>query len=268
MQSQFICPKCQKPLSIAGGAYKCHEGHSYDISKQGYVNLLPPSSKGVHGDNKEMIKARRAFLDQGYYKPLADALVNAIGSYWSRQEGALLDAGCGEGYYTQYLEVLPGLCCCGIDISKDALILASKRLKNTSLAVANVYHMPFDASSFDIITNVFAPFDRSEYHRVLKENGRIYIVIPDENHLFELKAAIYDTPYKNQLSPFELEGFELLSESRLSYSIDLKSSSDLQALFKMTPYYYRTSVQNRARLDSLNRLETTAEFVILEYLKK
>ena len=179
----------------------------------------------------------------------------------------LLDAGCGEGYYTQYLDSLPHVRCCGIDISKDALIYASKRLKNTSLAAASVYHMPFAPSTFDIITSVFAPFDINEYSRVLKKNGRIYMVIPDENHLFELKSAIYDTPYKNQLSPFKLEGLELLSEKRISYRISLESQDDIQSLFKMTPYYYRTSPQNRARLDTLSSLETSVEFVILEYGK-
>ena len=152
--SIFICPKCRRPLNVTGGSMVCESGHCYDIAKQGYVNLLLQSGKHVHGDNKQMIASRKSFLDKGYYSHLRDALSTCVNKHL--KDGVLLDAGCGEGYYPFGLSE-DGYELYGIDISKDALIYASKRGKFMKTAVASVYSMPVADMSCDGVISVFSP---------------------------------------------------------------------------------------------------------------
>lgn len=260
--SILICPVCGEKLDISGKAYVCPERHSFDIAKSGYVNLLlsKHAGKTVHGDNKLMVQARRDFLEKGYYSPLRDALCEKI------QNGVILDAGCGEGYYTAGIsDKLDNSEIYGIDISKTAVELASKRRKNMTLATASVFHIPVADNSCDSLVTIFSPYCGEEFRRVLKKDGTMFMAIPSEMHLWELKKAVYDTPYKNEVKPYELEGFGLSGKKRITYKFLLESQQDIQSLFSMTPYYYRTGRQQQERLLSLDRLEITADFELLTY---
>ena len=95
MQTIYICPKCKAPLLFSERVAKCAAGHSYDRAKEGYYNLLLTSVGGTHGDNKEMIDARRTFLDAGYYEPLSDAL-NTLVCKNLAEGGTVLDGGAGD----------------------------------------------------------------------------------------------------------------------------------------------------------------------------
>lgn len=272
--SILICPVCGESLSKSGKSYACPKNHSFDTAKSGYVNLLLSKHVGktVHGDNKLMVQARRNFLDKGFYKPLLDALCEAVCNNLP-DGGILLDAGCGEGYYTS------GVCealaesritadIFGIDISKIAADYAAKRCRNASFAAASVFHIPCADASCDVLMTLFAPYCGEEYRRVLKENGTMIMAIPSENHLWELKQAIYDTPYKNEVKPYELEDFELSDKRHISYRISLDSQEDIQSLFSMTPYYYRTGKREQERLAALEKLETQVDFELLTYHTK
>ena len=94
------------------------------------------------------------------------------------------------------------------------------------------------------------------------------MVIPSELHLWEMKQAIYDTPYKNEVKPYELEGFSLCGKQKLRYTIDLDNAADIQSLFSMTPYYYKTGREQQERLSALEKLTTTVDFEVLTYRKK
>lgn len=264
----FVCPKCMGKLNISGGSAVCGAGHSYDRSKHGYFNLLLSSSGGTHGDNALMVEARRAFLDGGYYEPLALALTKA--AILSLKEGAvLLDAGCGEGYYTEYVARKfaehPHTRVVAFDISKDAAKRCARRIPSAEVAVASSYHMPLSDSTVDVIINTFSPLAIDEVRRVLRVGGRFIMAIPGEEHLFGLKSAIYDTPYKNKVENTVIEGFSLLSEQELKYTINLNTGEDIRALFMMTPYAYRTNAMGRERVFSLKELSTAAHFHILTY---
>ena len=91
------------------------------------------------------------------------------------------------------------------------------------------------------------------------------MAIPSENHLWELKKAVYDTPYKNEVRPYELDGFVFIDKKRITYKFRLESQQDIQSLFSMTPYYYRTGKIQQEKLSSLESLETTADFELLTY---
>lgn len=268
--SIFICPVCGKKLEISGNSYGCEAGHSFDISRSGYVNLLLSKhiGKTVHGDNKLMVQSRREFLDKGYYSPLCEALCEAVSEHFSGS--VIIDAGCGEGYYTaaiidklKQLNIAADVC--GIDISKTAVEFSAKRCRSAELAVASVFHIPVGESSCDMLVTLFSPYCGEEFRRVLKKGGIMIMAIPSEDHLWELKQAIYDTPYKNQVKPYELEGFELVNKKRITYEMQLDNSEDINALFSMTPYYYRTGREQQERLARLSQITTKADFELLVY---
>ena len=268
--SIFICPVCGEKLERKENAYICGRNHSFDVARSGYVNLLLSKNMGktVHGDNKFMVQARRRFLDKGYYAPLCDALCDAVCD--SFEGGTILDAGCGEGYYTAAIidklhEQNIAYDVYGIDISKAAVEYSARRCRDAELAVASVFHIPAADSSCDMLVTLFAPYCGEEFRRVLKDNGVMIMVIPSENHLWELKKAIYDTPYRNEVKPYELEGFRLESRKRITYEISLDSQEDIDALFSMTPYYYRTGREQQERLARIGSICTEADFELLVY---
>lgn len=272
--SVFVCPVCGAMLENTGKSYICSKSHSFDIARSGYVNLLLSKhiGKAVHGDNKLMVKARRDFLEKGCYLPLCSAVCDEALKYaenWS----AVLDAGCGEGYYTSSMKAAfdrsdIAVKMFGIDISKVAVEYAAKRDRSVSFAAASVFHLPVADRSCDLLVTMFAPYCGGEYTRVLKEDGIMIMAIPSENHLWELKKAIYDTPYKNEVKPYELDGFEHIGVRRVSFTMELTEKEDIRSLFFMTPYYYKTGRTEQERLETLETLTTQADFEVLTYRRK
>lgn len=265
--SHLICPVCRAALSAREKRLCCPFGHSFDIAKQGYVNLLLGGGK-QHGDNALMIEARRKFLSAGYYAPLAEALKNAVTAYL--QGGAsLLDIGCGEGYYTAAVREALGdeARLYAFDISKDALKAAAKRKLGATLFVASAYDVPVADDSMDGICLFFSPYAREEILRILKRGGVFFMAIPGERHLLGLKQALYDTPYLNRPENTEIEGLHLLSDVAVEDEITLCDSQAIADLFAMTPYYYKTSPRDKAKLASLSTLKTEIDFRLLVYEK-
>lgn len=265
----FSCPVCGAELACDGRSLRCENNHCYDLAKQGYVNLLmsQKSSAKRHGDDKLMVRSRSDFLDKGYYAPLRDAVV-AVAKQNAAPGCVVMDAGCGEGYYTAAVcEALEsaGLSptVFGVDISRDALIAAGRRGKSLRLAVGSIFSLPVADESCDLLLNVFAPEAAQEFARVLKPGGILLRVIPLRRHLFELKAAVYDRPYENEPEDPSLPGFTLLGVDELRGEINLPCSEDIRSLFSMTPYYYKTGAADQAKLNGLTALKVTTEFGIV-----
>lgn len=267
--SNFICPVCKSEISLFERTYKCQNNHCFDLSKDGYVNLLmsQQSSLKRHGDDKLMVKARREFLEKGFYNELRQALCETLKEVLP-DSSTIVDVGCGEGYYTSEISKVNNFEIFGIDISKDALKYASKSVKNSSFAVASAFSLPFAENSADCVLSVFAPSAYEEFYRVLKSDGKLIKAIPLENHLWELKCALYKEPYKNKPEKRNDELFELVSQKEIKYKINLTEKDDIENLFKMTPYYYKTSREDAEKLLSLDSLETTVHFGIEIYEKR
>ena len=268
MNDVTICPKCHMPLSRVGSSAKCALGHTFDFAKEGYLNLLLGSVGGTHGDNREMLTSRRAFLERGHYAPLRDAMADYVKTLTPR-EGNLLDIGCGEGYYTAaFCAARGGGAVYAFDISKEGVRLAAKRRMGAHLAVASAYGMPYADGAFDTVTNLFSPLCPEEISRTLKRGGHFLMAIPESEHLYDLKCVLYDTPYKNEPLEDTIEGLTFLESRRLTYRIELESQEEIAALFMMTPYAYRTPREGRERLRALSSLTTTVDFRILVYRKE
>ena len=269
----LICPVCSKPLLVEEKCARCEAGHSFDRAKEGYFNLLLSSSSGGHGDDKAMLLARRAFLEKGYYSHLLDALTKVCLENFGKGS-TLVDAGCGEGYYTDALcralsEKFGEVSFFAFDIAKDAAKLVSKKMKNSATVfVSSAYRMPLADASADGVLSLFAPFAREEYLRVLKPGGLLIRAYPLEEHLFSLKKAVYENPLKNEAVSDAGDGWDGVEEIRVSKSIHLDSNEDITALFGMTPYAHKTSEKDREKLNALESLRVETDFGISIYRKK
>lgn len=269
--SVWKCPVCGSFMQHRGRAWSCSQGHSFDMAKSGYVNLLPANRKHAKnpGDNAVMMRARKNFLDAGHYAPLLQALEKAAVRY-GRAGGVLLDAGCGEGYYTEGVSTALAKAgmpmeTYGVDISKSAADAAAKRCPDAHFAVGSVYHLPVADKCCDMLMTIFAPYCGEEFHRVLHKGDTMLMVIPGQQHLWGLKEAIYDVPYPNAVRDYALDGFELIQAEYVDSWLKLDDPADIQNLFQMTPYYYKTGREEHARLEQLESLSTQISFEILQY---
>ncbi len=271
--SSFLCPLCGEVLTEQSGCLRCSKGHSFDKARSGYVNLIPPNAKHakVPGDNKLMVNARRDFLEKGYYAPFAKAVAEVAVRYLGeRSHPVVLDAGCGEGYYTAAIAdalaaTRPDVM--AVDISKFAAEKCARRCPDARCAVASVYHLPIQTESCDGVVSLFSPYCGEEYLRVLKPGGIFLMGIPGRLHLWELKKALYDEPYENEVKDYRLEGFSFEEKIPVDSRIYLPDNQDIRNLFSMTPYYYKSGVDTDRKLAELPDLETGISFEILVYRK-
>lgn len=266
--SVLICPVCKNSLTTYEHCYKCENNHSFDIAKEGYVNLLSAHKSGDKvGDNKDMARSRRDFLNKGYYSTLANAVGSCVEKY-SNNGDNVLDICCGEGYYTSHFTQSFNRNFYGFDISKNMIKLASKRRCNASFFVANISDIPICSGSVKLAFHLFAPFHSAEFSRILCDDGVIATAIPGKEHLFEIKQVLYKEPYFNDEKPPMEDGLEIVEKIRAKSKITLENNDDIMSLFKMTPYYYHTPSEGMSKLEALNTLETTIDFVIIVYRKQ
>lgn len=259
----ILCPKCKKELKQIDRSFQCENRHSYDVAKQGYVNLYLTHKK-ITGDNQLMVNARTRFLNNGHYQQLCNSVIETLSEL---NLHTLVDAGCGEGYYTNSIKEKLNLEIYGFDLSKYALKEAARKKNGVFYAVSSVYELPLEDACTDGVLSIFAPVAEKEVCRVLHENGYFVKVEPAEHHLYEMKQVLYEDVYLNEEEPVLYEGFELVERKKLSYMLKLESAQEIQDLFMMTPYYYRSPKKGVEQLNTLEYLETTAEFYIDVYKK-
>lgn len=281
--SLFKCPVCSKPLLQEDQQYRCHNGHNYDISRKGYVNLLLRKDKGSGdpGDTKEMLNSRREFLNKGYYEifsdainkvvlqDLTDAKINDSTGKANKRKINILDAGCGEGYYLRRLndELISAtdIDLYGIDVSKPAIHLAAGGDKRIHFAVGSTYHIPLLPNSVDYILCIFSPRDEAEFLRVLKPGGKLIVAAPGPRHLYGFKMALYQGSEEIGQKGTVGEGFCLTDEIHVTYTLELNSTEDILNLLTMTPYIRHTDEDMVDNLKKLTHLTTEVDFNILVY---
>ena len=270
--SFFRCPLCSAPLTRGERAYTCPGGHSFDRSAAGYVHLLPANRKHSQnpGDDKAMVAARSAFLEKGYYSPLREALCAlALRDTADLPAPALLDSGCGEGYYTQGLhQALPQAALCGFDISKLAVKAAAGKYKSVEFGVASSFAIPLREASVHLLTDVFSPLAAEEFARVVKPGGFFLYAVPGERHLYGLKELLYENPYENPHRETEYPGFRFVGRTAVRGEIRVPDSQTAVDLFTMTPYYWKTGPQAAQRLETVEGFSTEIGFDFLLYQRQ
>lgn len=265
MTSLFRCPLCAKPLERTGEGLACRSGHCFDRAAAGYVHLLPANKKHSKspGDDREMVAARSAFLGKGHYAPLLDTLCEAARDCLDISAPVIVDSGCGEGYYTAGLyRALSGRepRMAGVDLSKFALRRAAKKLPQGEFAVASAYRLPLADGCADLLTNIFSPLAAEEFARVLKPGGFFVYAVPSARHLWEIKEVLYAKPYENPVRREDYTGFAWQGVREVRDVLSLTDQADIMALFRMTPYAWKTPEEGVRKLEALRRLDVQIGF--------
>jgi 23S rRNA (guanine745-N1)-methyltransferase len=263
----YRCPLCQSLLVLVNKTYRCDNNHCFDQAKEGYVNLLPVQYKHSKspGDNKAMVDARRAFLDKGYYQPLIDEITK-LHQTFCNERATILDAGCGEGFYTHQHKKLTNTVY-GVDIAKEAIKIAAKRYKSCEFSVATLSHLPFNDYFFDWVYSIYAPILEDEFNRVLTNKGYLLTVTPAENHLFELKSLIYREAKEHNTLKSPINNMTLVKEQRLHYQMDFDNGKDITNLLAMTPFAFKTTPELLSDLSKKTQFSCQADFLIRLYQK-
>lgn len=264
----LMCPVCREKLSLTEKTWHCVNRHSYDLAKQGYVNLHVVQHKHSKnpGDTPESVQARRAFLSAGHYAPLQQAVVQKIAQL--RIEN-LLDIGCGEGYYTNAMQA-EVLQCIGVDIAKNAVQVAAKLNKDITWVVGTGATLPVLDASIDLCTSLFSPIPKQEILRVLKDNGYLMVVTPAEQHLYAMREALFEEVKAHDSAKFVeqlQDAFDLVEDIVIDAPMQL-NQSDLKNLIAMTPYAYKAKPERRAALEAHETFDLAAQFQIYLFKKK
>jgi len=266
--ANYLCPLCQHALILTDKTYRCNNNHSFDQAKQRYVNLLPVQFKHskMPGDNKEMVIARRAFLDKGFYQPLVDKMLELYQKY-AEPSTPLLDAGCGEGFYTHQHKTATNEVY-GVDIAKETIKIAAKRYKNCHFSVGTLSKLSFADNYFGWLISVYAPILETEFTRLIKREGYLLTVTPAEQHLFELKQLIYRQANQHDVSKSSINELTLIEEQTLTYPLNFDNSDDVLNLLAMTPFAFKASKELKAQIKAMTKFTCQADFVLRLYKKK
>ena len=259
----LICPVCASSLNKTDNqkSFECENSHLFDVSKQGYTNLLLSHfKKSKHpGDTTEMVLARKAFLNRKHYEQVSDELNRLAKIYCEHPAINYADLGCGEGYYTERLKKFfkhSSITACGIDISTPAIKSACKRDTEIQWLVSSASHIPIASGSQDLTTCLFFRFDAHEVARVLKSGAVLISANTGANHLIELRQHLYDNVKIDKPEP------KITNESRLEhlktvaikYPIKLNSQIEIEQLLAMTPHYWRVTQEKKQALNTLDHL--------------
>lgn len=262
---QLLCPICREPLQKENNSLVCAHRHSYDIARQGYVNLLTVQQKHSldPGDTQEQVMARREFLEAGFYAPISQALNQAALDY--NAQGEILDVGCGEGYYSARLAQAMNAPLTGLDISKEAVRCAAAKYKAYTWLCTTAAHIPVPDGSVGTLSSLFALTLPGEFRRVLREDGIFLQVLAAEDHLLGLKSIIYDelTHKEKNTAPI-LPGFALLESREIRFPFTVEGAQ-IGHLLSMTPHLFRIGKAGAQRLSETAVLCDTASCILNIY---
>lgn len=275
----LACPIDKLELVNKGRHYQCANGHSFDIAKQDYINLLPVQYKKSKnpGDSKAMVQARAHFLNAGFYKPIAELLSEIIFQQLDiNSDNCIFDAGCGEGYYlqqvinaVQHIKSESDLSFIGMDISQPAVLAASKRNKHASWVVGTNSQPPFLDNSIDLIFSVFGFHSFEGFKSILKPKAKLILVEPGKKHLQELRDIIYAEP-SSEKSASKSTGdndYTLIDTQTLEFKISLTNNPQILDLLSMTPHLFRANSKGKASIENMDSLDLTTDimFKVFEY---
>ncbi len=269
----LVCPHCREKLHVEEKSLVCGgvKKHCFDFGGGGYVNFGAPVHSGG-GDSKSAVRARSAFLNLGYYSPVAEALARTVAEFCDSNDGIVIDAGCGEGYYSDRIAA-DGFSVMGADLSKFAVDAASKRSnascrENSFFTVSSVFSLPVKDECASSVINVFAPCVEKEYERVIKNNGVLIVVSAGQDHLMGLKKLLYSEVHENNERADMPKLMEKVKEENIKFDISVEGKEAIANLFEMTPYYWRTSKDDAKKLESVEILDTEIDMTITVYRKK
>lgn len=231
------CPLCGGAFTKKENSLLCEKRHCYDIARQGYVNFVPGQKDMFY--KKELFESRAAVFAAGVYAPVVSRVSAAMARHIGGEAPVIVDAGCGEGYYTK--AVCPGraMTRIGFDLSKDAVRLAARGEKTAAFFAADLKRIPLADGCADAVLDIFTPADYAEFKRILKPDGVLIKLAPRSGYLHELREAAggllrrreYDD---GDVARYAEEKMTILEKETITYTMDV-SQETAAHLARMTP---------------------------------
>lgn len=235
--SLLRCPICRGALSLQGGSLVCKKRHCYDVARQGHVNFAPAQKDSFY--TKQLFESRAQAFAAGVFEPVIAAIEEAARPYLPEGNAVLVDAGCGEGYYTGRVCREREMTRIGFDLSKEAVRLAAKGQKNASFFVADLANIPLRDGCADVLLDVFTPANYAEFARVLRPQGVVIKLAPRSGYLRQLREAaaaqLRRTEYDGgDVERYAHERMEVLAQRAITYTLPV--GQELAGhLARMTP---------------------------------
>lgn len=265
----LACPIDGLPLKACEANWQCDANHHFDLARQGYLNLLPASQKTSKdpGDSKTMVEARRSVMAAGHFEPFASELAAQLASRIvpvPNRSAVVLDAGCGEGYYTDFmrrsfavghLQTAPTLApiFMGVDISKWCILAAARQYKDVTWVVANNKRLPVLPGSLDIITSLFGFETWQPWARLQTPGQQVLVAHAGPLHLIEMRQLIYESVTIHEAADDSGAidaGYEFVEKSGITYGTRLESVDTAQKILSMTPHGYRIAPERKVDLEA------------------
>ena len=263
----FSCPVCKAELKLIDKSrLVCIENHSFDLSKQGYVNLT--SGGHLTKYDKALFEARKTVIDSGFFNQVLEYITNLLSEQLVGNPSAtILDAGCGEGSHLSTIlqKLQKNVTGVGIDLSKEGILAAAKDHPGNIWAVADLANCPFGDEQFDVILNILSPANYAEFSRLLKQDGLFVKVVPENDYLKELRAVFYDeAEQKSDADPAArvAEHFGSVKTERITYKFPLDQEL-LAKLIRMTPLTWGASEEKVNEALRVGITSITIDFTII-----
>jgi len=268
----FSCPVCLAGMELVNRSQLvCAENHSFDLSKQGYINLAQQAH--VTKYDKALFEARKIVIDSGFFNPLLDYVTEVISTQVKDEfDPVIVDAGCGEGsHLSSILSNLPGkVTGVGIDLSKEGIIAAAKDHPGNIWAVADLANCPFQDEEFDVVLNILSPANYVQFTRLLKPGGQLLKVVPESGYLKELRDVFYEgNDRQSESDPVARvqEHFDAVKTERITYDFPLDSDL-LTTLIRMTPLTWGASEEKIEEALRIGIPTVTIDFTVIIGSKK
>ena len=247
----FACPLCKERMGMSDeGKMTCPTNHTFDVAKQGYINMLNRPVQSMYG--KELFESRHTVITAGIY----DAVQKAIASEITVSQPIILDTGCGEGSHLHRIcEQLDGAVGIGIDISKEGILAAAKYYPQQLWCVGDLANSPYNARSFDAILNILSPANYEEFKRLLKPGGKVIKIVPQQNYLKELRVQAFADSEKESYTNVETverfkASFAKVDVKRITYTVPLEGHL-VQKLLEMTPMGWHIDNKESIQLNEI-----------------
>ncbi|MEK4405251.1 putative RNA methyltransferase [Sporosarcina sp. FSL K6-6792] len=268
----FRCPICASGMVMEDKSrLVCVDNHSFDLSKNGYVNLAPQAH--VTKYDKSLFEARKTVMSSGFFNQVLEFITHKVREHIEgREQAFILDAGCGEGtHLSAILSQLPSKTTgIGIDLAKEGITAAAKEYPGSIWSVADLANCPFQESQFDVILNILSPANYAEFTRLLKPDGLFVKAVPESGYLKELRAVFYDdeerTDDTDPVARFA-QHYDAVTTERITYVFPL-SSGLLAPLIRMTPLTWGASEEKIEEALGMDIQNITIDFTVISGVKR
>ncbi len=165
---------CGLPLDRRARTFVCPRGHSYDVARSGYVNLLQPQDRRSlnAGDSKEAVEARARLLAMGVGRALVDEVVQQALALSLSERPIVVDLGSGSGDTLAALATARTIEGIGLDLSTAAAECAARRFPTLTWVVANAdRRLPLLDGRVDLVLSLHGRRNPLECARIIAPNG-------------------------------------------------------------------------------------------------